>query len=91
MAKSDEVVLYSNFYACPCSYISYSIMPSLLADARCPGCRQKLKLRRMEVVEVLEILRRKEKGVVTERIMPPPVVGSVPVPPPPPPVFNFER
>ncbi len=86
MPKSDDVLYYSDFYYCPCSYISFSSAPELLVDSRCPSCRQKLKPRRMEVAEVLEILRSKEKGVVTERVVVPVPVVGVPIPPPPPPV-----
>lgn len=86
---ADDSQLWSDFYECPgCGYKDYHIMPSL-ATGKCPGCKSTdLKPRRMQVIDVLRILQRKEKGdnddalkSVKPKVVVPPIV--TPVKPPP--------
>lgn len=54
----EDTTLYSDFYRCKrCKYVTFSILPSLLIGARCSGCRLSTGFSRIEVIEVLSLLR----------------------------------
>lgn len=82
---TDEVHLYSDFYRCSaCDFIDYSHATIQNLNARCTSCRgDKVKWRRLEVFEVLELLRKVKANVVPVPPPPPPMLRSVPPPPPP--------
>jgi hypothetical protein len=82
----DAVVLYSDFYKCPkCGHIDYSSFESLIADAKCPGCKAVVKWQRLEVYDVLQTLRKEQANVLRVPKAPPsPTMARAPLPPAPP-------